>query len=57
MKQTSTRISTLASRYLRMTHDQLKKAIADGDTEWLLTDIRSLAASLLAQDETRGKHE
>lgn len=55
-KETSSRISALAARYLRLDDDDMRKEIMwpDGQKQ-VFADIRSMAASLLSQDETSEK--
>lgn len=48
--QTSDRVSSIAARYVRLTADQVRRA----DPEALAFEVRSMAASLLRQDETKG---
>ncbi len=53
-KQTSSRISTLASKYLRMSNGEMRELMLTehmGDSDGFCADIRSMAASLLSQDE------
>lgn len=49
-KQSSTKASKLAGKYLRAKDADLLKI----PVEKLFADLRSLAASVLAQDETKG---
>lgn len=53
MAQTSDEMSKLAARYMRYTPGQLAVEVRSRP-EALAADIRSLAASTLRQDETRG---
>lgn len=53
MAQTSNEVSALAARYMRYTPGQLAVETRSRP-EALAADIRSLAASALRQDETRG---
>lgn len=53
-KQTSQKISSKAARYMRMTDDEfwaLATAKPIGERKPFFDDIRSMAASLLSQDE------
>lgn len=53
--QTSDRVSSLAARYARLTADNLLSMTATAPLrEQATKDIRSMAASLLRQDEVRG---
>lgn len=55
MARTSDRISSLAARYAGITKDDLLALTAsDSMREQTAGDIRSMAASLLRQDEVRG---
>lgn len=55
MAETSDRVSTLASRYATITaHRLVVLAAKDKTAEQAASDIRTMAASLLRQDETRG---
>ncbi len=55
MTQTSDRVSTMAARHTKLTAETLMALAAKPSTaEILASDIRSMAASLLAQDEHRG---
>lgn len=55
MAETSDRISSMAARYRRITADGLLSATAtDALREQTAADIRSMAASLARQDETKG---
>lgn len=49
-KQTSDRLSSLAASILSMNDFEIKLKVS-------ASDIRSLAASVLSQDETKGKRE
>lgn len=55
MAQTSDHISSIAARYVGLSNTALKAKVAsrDGLNE-VAHDIRSMAASLLRQDEVRG---
>lgn len=55
MAQTSDRVSSLAARYAGMSNTKFKDLASspDGLNE-LAHDVRSMAASLLRQDEVRG---
>lgn len=55
MAQTSDKISTLAARYVGMSNAALGEKVAtrEGRNE-VAHDIRSMAASLLRQDEVKG---
>lgn len=52
-KQTSDRVSRLAARYVGITPMSLV-GLTEGQASATAKDIRSMAASLLAQDEVRG---
>ena len=56
MKQTSDRVSSIAARYVRTTGDHLRSRITahPDQADATAADIRSMAASLLAQDEVGG---
>jgi hypothetical protein len=55
MAQTSDRISALAARYASMTNTQFRHAAkSEADMAELAHDVRSMAASLLRQDEVKG---
>lgn len=49
MAQTSDRMSSIAAKYLNITGDDLGPG-----NEHMAADIRSMAASLLRQDEVKG---
>lgn len=53
MKQTGDRVSSLAGKYGRITAPQLVGLTLERATE-IAADVRSMAASLRSQDETRG---
>lgn len=55
MAQTSDKISSIAGRYAGISNTALKERVAtrDGMAE-VAHDIRSMAASLLRQDEVKG---
>lgn len=53
MKQTSDRVSAIAARYVKADGHSLA-LMTPHQAETLAKDIRSMAASLLAQDEVRG---
>lgn len=55
-KQSSTKMSTLAAEVLNKTKD-LEWPYADFDIGWLVESARSLAASVLSQDETKGQDD
>ena len=53
--QTSDKISSIAARYVNLTSARLLVATRrDSTLEETAADIRSMAASLLRQDESRG---
>lgn len=53
--QTSDRISSIAARYANITPARLiGLAGSDATVEQAASDIRSMAASLIRQDETKG---
>lgn len=55
MAETSDRVSTLASRYSTITaHRLIVLTRKDSTAEQAASDIRTMAASLLRQDETKG---
>lgn len=53
MSETSDRVSRLAGRYINVTGAELARRAQSGDPS-LAADIRSMAASLLRQDESPG---
>lgn len=53
MAETSNQLSRLAARYMRYTAGQLAVEVRSRP-EALAADIRSMAGSLLRQDETKG---
>lgn len=58
-KQTSSRISAIAAKYLRMSDDDLwmlATAKPLEDRKPFFAAIRSMAASLLSQDEKKGQN-
>jgi hypothetical protein len=52
--QTGDRVSALAARYAKLQPGNLNGLTAD-ERRQLAADVRSMAASLLRQDETKGK--
>jgi hypothetical protein len=60
-KQTSSAVSSIAGRYARMTNRQMFVAAASwhpfesAESKQFFRDIRKLAASCLAQDESKGQ--
>ena len=53
--ETSDKISSLAARYVNLTPERLIGLTAkDEGTRRVAADIRSMAASLIRQDETKG---
>lgn len=55
MAQTSDKISSLAARYVNLTPARLLALTAtDAKLEGTAAEIRSMAASLMRQDESRG---
>ena len=55
MAQTSDRVSTIAARHIDLTGDRLLALTAKAsDREKMAAEIRSMAASCLRQDETKG---
>ena len=54
MAQTSDHISSLAARYVAMSNTSLKARVENGGLNEVGHDIRSMAASLLRQDEVKG---
>jgi hypothetical protein len=52
--KTSDRISSLAGRYATLTDTEVLIRCRAGQAEELAADIRSMAASLLKQDEHKG---
>lgn len=50
MAQTSDKVSSIAARYVNITTAELAKM----DAAQLRNDVRSMAASLLRQDEVKG---
>lgn len=59
MAQTSDRVSRIASKYVNVTSGELLARISNGpaDFKLLTSDIRTLAATALRQDETRGQRK
>lgn len=53
-KQTSPEISSLAAKYLAMSHIKLAGEIKERGFGQVMEDIKKLAASCLSQDETMG---
>lgn len=53
-RQSSPEMSTLANIYMRMTPEKLVEMAKD-DPEGTVNDIKSLAASVMSQDETKGQ--
>jgi len=52
-KQSSARLSTLASKYRKLTgHQLIARTTSTDDADRVAADIRSLAASVTSQDET-----
>lgn len=54
MAQTSDHVSSLAAHYIAMSNTALKAKLDNGGFNEVAGDIRSMAASLLRQDEVRG---
>lgn len=54
MAQTSDHVSSLAARYVSMSNTTLKAKLQGDGLNEVAHDIRSMAASLLRQDEHRG---
>lgn len=54
MAKTGDRVSSLAGGYADITGEYLALLIKRGEADELARDIRSMAASLLRQDEHRG---
>ena len=53
--ETSDRVSSIAARYFSITTDQIRAFASDERSlHAFRDDIRSMAASLLRQDETKG---
>lgn len=55
-KETSSRVSSLASTYARITGEKLIAMVRD-DAEGTANDIQSIAGSALSQDETPGQND
>lgn len=57
MAETSSEVSSLAARYMKITTVELRCTIngTSAEKDKLVADIRKLAASCLAQDETQGQ--
>lgn len=53
-KQSSAYLSTMASKYMKMTDDQLDEAIRLNKLA-VYRNFRSMAASVVSQDETKGQ--
>lgn len=55
MAQTSDRVSSLAARYVSISADQLlARTATEQSRQALASELRSMAASLLRQDEVKG---
>lgn len=56
MAQTSDRVSSIASRWGRVSSEQIRAMCQTDECrlEEFASDVRSMAASLLRQDETKG---
>ncbi len=62
-KQSSSRLSTKAARYAKMPNAEMWKLVSEysyginsfPSADRFFADVRSLAASVLAQDETKGQ--
>ena len=52
-KQTSAKISSKAAKYMGCTDDELYAMATDEDRAEFFKDVRSMAASLVSQDETK----
>lgn len=55
-KQTSSELSSLAAKYLRLTPTEIEMMVYQGAANTLTKDIHKLAASVLSQDEVKGKN-
>lgn len=56
-KESSAKVSSLAAKYVNLSYDELLDMLenwSDEEFESFVADIRSLAASVLSQDETKG---
>lgn len=53
-KQSSSRLSRIAGKMVRLSPGMLKDMLNKGTVESFCEQVRSLAASVLAQDETPG---
>jgi hypothetical protein len=56
-KHSSSEMSSIAARYIKISREDIELILAsegDDDTK-LIQEIRSLAASVLSQDETKGQ--
>jgi hypothetical protein len=53
-KQSSSRLSRIASKYVRLSPKRLQELLFENESK-TMDDIRSLAASVLSQDEVNGK--
>jgi hypothetical protein len=54
MAQTSDQLSSIAARYIGMSNTALKAKLEGDGLKEVAHDIRSMAASLLRQDEVKG---
>ncbi len=54
--QTSDRVSSLAARYANITARELAM-MTSGEAGVIVSDIRAMAASLLRQDEIKGRRK
>lgn len=53
-KQTSSKLSSIAARYTKVTRTSLQQAL-DNNPIALVREIRAIAATALSQDEKRGR--
>lgn len=55
-KQTSPFVSSIAGKRARITGQDIELLVKAGNAEALAADIRTMAASLISQDEVKGQN-
>jgi hypothetical protein len=55
-KETSPAISSLAGKHAKITGDTIRLLVKAGKADDLAAEIRSICASALSQDETKGQN-
>ena len=55
VKQSSSRVSTIAGRLLKITAEDIYNLSYPKEMKKLARDIRALAGSIVSQDETKGQ--